>query len=118
MTQHKQLRDNYIAVRVPDDINNPAIIDGVLGDNWADEEFEPVCKLDGSYTFLFLTSNATEEDCRKVVERDSQYPDNFFKLYGYKEYEVSTTATESFTSLLQSVGITSGVWAVLEVNKN
>ncbi len=60
----------------------------------------------GTYEYLFLSSEVTDEDCRKVVEelRDD------LGFFGYKNYskefspieENYPTPTESFHSLMQS----------------
>lgn len=128
MTQHKQLRDNYIAVQVPDILSFEGNDYNTIFTGNGEYEFHslpyselPPVKtglLVKDYIFLFLTSTASEEDCRKVVNKENMSG----KFYDYEEkgsiqkygrYYLYN-AKLSFTSLLQSVGIIEGVWAVLE----
>jgi len=67
-----------------------------------------------SYKLLFTTNTVDEEKAKIVVEVDAMYPNNFFKDYGGKDYEVCTTATESFKSLLASKGIKEGNYAIVK----
>lgn len=64
----------------------------------------------GRYNLLFLSSQATEEDCKGVVEITKDE-------FGWADYTKGQfyydTALESFASLLSSLGVT-GSAAVLE----
>jgi len=118
MTQHKILRDKYIAVQVPVDsyehlvcIAPTRLIFWVNSQHGYDSVILPK---GGSYTFMFLTSTATKEDCRKVVEFVKTNSGTEFYDYENKRWLYTMAATESFISLLKSVGITDGVWAVLQ----
>lgn len=64
---------------------------------------------EGSYTFLFASLSATEEQAREVVEEcmdvsDSEDAAYLFKNYGDGNYNYFT-ALESLQSLLRSLGL-------------
>ena len=58
----------------------------------------------GTWQLLFLTRDATDSDWEKVVERDSKYPE-----WWYKDYELKSpfcyNSTQSGHSLLRSKGL-------------
>ncbi len=110
---------NIVAVEIPDgayDItinNNVGMMEGLKPTGcimWCRD-----LPKGNTYTLLFTTSTATEEDARGVVESidsGAHYRD-YILFRGHLE-NVFDTALESLTSLLKSHGL-EGNWAIIEV---
>ncbi len=135
-----KLTEKHIAVVVPEQYKNFVIKNYGFAGYWLMETDSKelnhwkvfLSKGKCSYTFLFLSSQATEEDAKRVVEcfsskigwrldgDETKLPD--LKMYMNYKYEkpvpvtfLFTNALESFHSLLRSKGITSPC-AILEIN--
>lgn len=100
------LINNIFAVWVPDECSNVWWLDTrmnslVLGDY---DKYSPIALPPGTWQLLFLTRDATDSDWEKVVERDSKYPE-----WWYKDYELKSpfcyNSTQSGHSLLRSKGL-------------
>ena len=65
---------------------------------------QPIDLPPGTWQLLFLTRDATDSDWEKMVERDSKYPE-----WWYKDYELKSpfcyNSTQSGHSLLRSKGL-------------
>ncbi len=118
MNQLTELLPKIFCWEIPDDIYKPHIQDGKIGDAWADEEFMPYETLPpGTYSILFASKEAGEEDWKGVVERVSGWENIIYYNYTASGRDYRDTvesafhrATESGLSLLTSKG--------LDTNKN
>lgn len=131
MQQIVKLTEKHIAVVVPEEYKNFVIKNYGFAGYWLMETDSKelnhwkvfLSKGNGSYSFLFISSQATEEDAKKVVEWTSiQEMDLDGNLIGEKEYDywvdkvAHKTALSALSTLLRSKGITTPV-AILEINK-
>ena len=122
MTQIVQLTEKHIAVVVPEDTvdarisNDGTCLWPMISPNTMTNYIELP---NGQHDFLFISSQVTEEDCKKVVEgNNGGIDDTMWRGYLLSEQTFACftkpTALESFQSLLQSKNITTPV-AILEI---
>jgi hypothetical protein len=119
---------NGVVVKVPDDAvaweiydkeSHPLAVMVYLKHEWYNPGIPmPIWPIpEGNYSILEIASDLTEERCKEIVE---QFYD-FDGIRGWYNYPEKTTvwsyATESFQSLLTSIGATEGKWLVL-IDKN
>ena len=107
-----QLTDNLFAVKVPeeavsieicnygrnDTLEYMHLIDGIAAYNI--EDLPP-----GSYEFMFTSESASEEDARKVVEKDNRGYKHYWEDKGHVPRGFNSrykTSVESLASLLRS----------------
>lgn len=105
-----QLTDNIFAVEIPEDAIYTRVFKDSSGEYLSGFQ-EPLIPLPpGSYTLLFLSKEATEDDWKKVCDSDVGGGEIDEKIwlewFNYETDEYSfDTATESGYSLLRSKGL-------------
>lgn len=118
-----QLTDKIFAVKVPENMNAFKIdsipeIDFYQLDCYELGEYdEPIEEKSidlppGSYTFLFCTSEVTEEQARKVVLKDGIFCRNYLVRNDGHPFGWTDDPLESLETLLASKGC-EGNWAVV-----
>lgn len=113
MTSLITLPNDHFAVTVPPDgCDKPAIINGVLGDNWADEEFLPFFTLPpGSYTLVALGSDISEEQAGEIVDMQAWH-NSFHNPLGKNKSTI-----DALSSLLAVNNLEASTTLIIKRNK-